>query len=115
MTAAPIPWRGVGMGVRALHRLAAASSANGATLADRAEIGSQLLNALGGITTVERDARGRALRIKGCGCPLSVAVGQREEVCVAVQTLLRDVVGAPVREECDRTGRPQCHFVVGGT
>jgi DeoR family suf operon transcriptional repressor len=94
------------------HNLAGTPPDSPASVAARTEMASQLLNALGGITTVERDAGGRALRIKGCGCPLSVAVGQREEVCVAVQTMLRDVIGVPVREECDRAERPRCHFVV---
>lgn len=94
------------------HRMAGSAIDSGASVAARTETASQLLNALGGVTTVERDPEGKGLRIRGCGCPLSVAVGQREEVCLAVQTMLRDVIGVPVREECDRSGRPACHFAV---
>jgi predicted ArsR family transcriptional regulator len=94
------------------HRMADEFPASGSNVAARTEVASQLLNALGGVTTVERDADGNGLRINGCGCPLAVAVGQREEVCIAVQTMLRDVIGVPVREQCDRAERPRCHFIV---
>lgn len=94
------------------HRLADSVPDGPGSVATRTEIASQLLNSLGGVTTVERDKEGKALTIRGRGCPLSVAVGQREEVCVAMQTMLRDVIGVPVREECDRSGRPCCQFAV---
>ncbi|HEY6218776.1 MAG TPA: helix-turn-helix domain-containing protein [Gemmatimonadaceae bacterium] len=94
------------------HRLAGSPDTKPAGVAARTELASNLLNALGGVTTVERDPEGRGYVIKGCGCPLSVAVGQREEVCHAVQTMLRDVVGVPVTEACDRSSRPRCQFKV---
>ena len=94
------------------HRMARDIPASGSNVASRTEVASQLLNALGGVTTVERDAEGNGLRITGCGCPLAVAVGQREEVCIAVQTMLRDVIGVEVREQCDRAERPRCQFIV---
>jgi hypothetical protein len=62
------------------------------------------------VTTVEKE--GNRYAIKGCSCPLSVAVNERAEVCLAVQTMLRDVTGLTVKEDCDRTERPRCHFVV---
>jgi predicted ArsR family transcriptional regulator len=94
------------------HRLAGSPPESPASVAARTEMASKLLNALGGVTTVERDKEGKGLRIRGCGCPLSAVVGQREEVCVAMQTMLRDVIGVAVREECDRSGRPRCQFAV---
>jgi predicted ArsR family transcriptional regulator len=94
------------------HRLAGSAAASGSSVAAKTQMASELLNALGGVTTVEKNADGNGLRINGCGCPLAVAVGEREEVCVAVQTMLRDVIGVPVREQCDRSDRPRCHFVV---
>ncbi len=77
----------------------------------RAELASQVLNSLGGLTRVEAAPDGTA-RVRGCGCPLSVAVEKREEVCVAVQTMLREVTGSEVKEHCDRSGKPQCQFIV---
>ena len=93
------------------HRLAASSPDAGGDPQAKAQRASQLLNALGGVTTVEKEAGGR-YAIKGCSCPLSVAVNERAEVCLAVQTMLRDVTGLTVKEDCDRSERPRCHFVV---
>lgn len=94
------------------HRMATATPGSAVNVAGRTEIASKMLNALGGVTTVERGPKGKGFRIRGIGCPLAVAVGTREEVCVAVQTVLRDVIGVPVHEECDRSERPQCHFAI---
>lgn len=93
------------------RRLAATSPAAAGDALARAQRASQLLNALGGVTTVEKEPGGR-YAIKGCSCPLSVAVNERAEVCLAVQTMLRDVTGLTVREECDRSERPRCHFAL---
>jgi predicted ArsR family transcriptional regulator len=95
------------------HRLAGTAPATAEDLLARTELASGILNALGGITTVERD--GESLRIQGCGCPLAVAVTERQEVCASVQTMLADVIGAPVAECCDRSDRPRCRFEVAGT
>jgi predicted ArsR family transcriptional regulator len=92
------------------HRLAAANPEVAGDPRAKAERASQLLNALGGVTTVEKD--GSRYAIRGCSCPLSVAVNERAEVCLAVQTMLRDVTGLTVKEDCDRSERPRCHFVV---
>lgn len=69
-----------------------------------------LLGALGGDASVE--VVDGVLTIRGCGCPLSAATGRRAEACAAVETLLSEVVGAPVRERCDRGERPRCRFEV---
>jgi predicted ArsR family transcriptional regulator len=92
------------------RRLAAANPAITGDPRAQAEQASQILNALGGVTTVEKD--GNRYAIKGCSCPLSVAVNERAEVCLAVQTMLRDVTGLTVKEDCDRSERPSCHFVL---
>ena len=92
------------------HRLAASNPEIAGDAHAQAQRASQLLNALGGVTTVEKD--GNRYAIKGCSCPLSVAVNERAEVCLAVQTMLRDVTGLTVKEDCHRSERPRCHFVV---
>jgi predicted ArsR family transcriptional regulator len=91
-------------------RLAAANPEVAGDPHAQAQRASQILNALGGVTTVEKE--GARYAIKGCSCPLSVAVNERAEVCLAVQTMLRDVTGLTVKEDCDRSERPRCHFVV---
>jgi predicted ArsR family transcriptional regulator len=83
-----------------------------ADLAQRAALASRLLESLGGVTSVERE--GDHVRIRGCACPLSVAVERRAEVCVAVQAMLAEVTGTSVRECCDRGGeRASCSFELG--
>jgi predicted ArsR family transcriptional regulator len=69
-----------------------------------------LLTSLGGDAQVERGRDG--LVISGCGCPLSAATSRRPEVCRAVEALLTEVVGTPVRECCARGDRPRCCFQV---
>ena len=68
------------------------------------------LNSLGGDAQLEHIEGG--LLIRGCGCPLSALTARRPEVCKAVQSLVSEIVGAPVRECCQREGRPQCHFEI---
>jgi len=70
-----------------------------------------LLGALGGEAYVERGED--TLQLRGYGCPLSAAVTARAEVCRAVEALLSEVIGAPVREQCERGERPRCCFHVG--
>jgi len=92
------------------QRLAGDAKQGDGSLQARAELASRVLNELGGLTTIETTQSDR-VAIRGCGCPLSVAVCQREEVCVAVQTMLGEITGAQVKEQCDRSGeRPQCCF-----
>jgi len=93
------------------QRLAGDAKPSDGNLQARAELASRVLNELGGLTTVETVESGARMAIRGCGCPLSVAVCDRPEVCVAVQTMLAELTGAQVREQCDRSGdRPQCCF-----
>lgn len=79
-------------------------------LAARVYAAVELLNSLGG--EAESEEREGAFFIHGCGCPLSAATSRRPEMCRAVESMLSEVVGAPVREHCERTGRPRCRFEV---
>jgi len=71
---------------------------------------SDLLNSLGGITTVERS--GDSWRIVGRACPLASAVEADHCVCSVVTALVSSVVDAEVRECCDRSARPKCCFEI---
>jgi predicted ArsR family transcriptional regulator len=93
------------------HRLAGQAPSERGTLRARAETASRILNQLGGATSVEEGDKG-AMIVRGCGCPLSVAVVERAEVCLAVQTMLSDVIGVPVSEQCDRADRVHCRFEI---
>ena len=91
-------------------RLARGFSQSEGPLSSRVNGASDLLNALGGITSVEKS--GKAYRIVGRACPLSRAVEADHCVCAAVTTLVAEVVGAEVTERCDRSGRPKCCFEI---
>lgn len=83
------------------------------SLHSRVTTASALLNQLGGLTTVEKDARG--YRIVGRGCPLGAAVAAEPCLCHAVESLLSQVVGVEVRERCNHSGRPSCCFEITRT
>ena len=86
------------------------SLSSSGSLSSRVSGASDLLNALGGITSVEK--LGTTYRIVGRACPLSRAVEADHCVCAAVTSLVAEVVGAEVRERCDRSGRPKCCFEI---
>ena len=82
-------------------------------LPKRVEAASGLLAELGALNEVERLDGGFVIR--GYGCLLAQAVHGRPEVCRAMESLLAELVEAPVRECCDRGGdRPRCCFEVAG-
>lgn len=97
--------RGVGA------RAAAGVKAKGDVQA-RVEIAAAVLRSLGADLDVERDGKEWVLR--GYGCPLSAVVEDHHEACELVEELVSGVVGAPVRECCDRAGRPRCSFRIAG-
>ena len=71
-----------------------------------------LLEQLG--AAVEVEPIDGVLGIRGFGCPLGVAVHDQPHTCAAVEAMLSTVVGAKVKERCDRTGHsPSCRFVLG--
>lgn len=94
--------RAVGHGLAAGHRVSSGSAH------DRAQAAADALNELGAIAEVE-DQDG-TLRVRGYACPLSVAVHRHPAMCMAVETLLGDLTGTPVREHCDRSENAKCCF-----
>jgi predicted ArsR family transcriptional regulator len=82
----------------------------GGTLAARAAAASQILNEeLGALTRVEQNGH---ITIRGASCPLSALTGKHRGVCLAMESFVSAVVGAPVVECCDRSQRPRCCFEV---
>jgi DeoR family transcriptional regulator, suf operon transcriptional repressor len=81
-----------------------------ATLRARVSAASDLLNKqLGAVTHVESNGK---YVIRGVGCPLAALTGKHPAVCLAIESLLTEVIGAPVHECCDRTARPKCCFEI---
>ena len=60
-------------------------------------------------TILEQDGK---IVIRGNGCPLAAAVNVHPEVCRLAETLVGEIVKAPVVEKCDRESRPQCRFEI---
>jgi predicted ArsR family transcriptional regulator len=76
----------------------------------RVAAASKLMNEhLGALTRV---ASNGALVIRGAGCPLGALTAKHRGVCLAMESLVAEMVGVPVRECCDRNGRPRCCFEV---
>ncbi len=94
------------------HRLARSlgGTATG-SLDERLHAAAAVLTALGGEVEVVHD--GARSRLRGWGCPLSVAVARRPELCGAVEALVAEVAGTEVRQCCEHEGRPRCCFAAG--
>lgn len=93
------------------RRLAASYGRPAGMLPERARAASEFLNELGALTEVEGGPG--HLTIRGHDCPLGAAVEGRPEVCRAMESFVAELVRAPVRECCDRSGRPRCCFEIG--
>jgi predicted ArsR family transcriptional regulator len=68
------------------------------------------LEAIGGAARLEKE--GEKLLIKSRSCPLAAAVAEHPEVCQLAEALLFEIVGAKVREHCDRENVPRCRFEI---
>ena len=79
----------------------------------RLETAISVLNALGGLTELER--RNGTYLIQGYSCPLAAVVPGHPEVCRMAASLLTELVGVPVQECCNGSEATQCCFVVAST
>jgi hypothetical protein len=52
------------------------------------------------------------IEIRGFACPLDGAVRDHPELCLAAQAFVSELVGQPMKEQCDKGERPKCAFVV---
>jgi len=79
-------------------------------LGARVAILSDMMNKqLGAMTHVEANG---GFVIRGVGCPLAAVTGKHPGVCLAMESLVAEIVGVPVHECCDRSERPQCCFEI---
>ena len=80
------------------------------SLETRVAIASEMMNdQLGATTRVETNG---AYVIRGFGCPLAALTGKHPGVCMAMESLVAEVVQVPVHECCDRSERPHCCFEI---
>jgi len=97
--------------LRRVGRHLAAEHGDGGDRRQRVEAAARALRDLGGSVRVEeRDGK---IRLQSNGCPLGEVVRDHPRACLAVEALVSTIAGEPVKESCDRTGRPRCCFVVG--
>jgi predicted ArsR family transcriptional regulator len=97
--------REVGRGIAA-----SASSGRQDDLESRVQTALAVLAAIGGAAEVEQLED--KFIIHSSGCPLAAAVTVHPEVCQLAETLVSEIVKAPVRECCDRVGSPRCRFEI---
>ena len=64
----------------------------------RIEAALRILKDLGGSATFEK-SEGKHF-IRGHGCPLAAATSRHPEACLIAETLLSEIIGAPVKECC---------------
>jgi predicted ArsR family transcriptional regulator len=101
--------REVGRSLAARH----APDGGPADLEARLQNAVEILKAIGGTPSVEREDG--KLAIRSGGCPLAAAVVEHPEVCELAEALVAEIVGLPVRESCQRGESPKCRFEIDET
>jgi len=76
----------------------------------RAQNALKVLEALGGAARIEK--KDGKVVISSESCPLAASVSEHPEVCRLAESLVAEIVGAPVQEHCDRSGSPRCRFEI---
>jgi predicted ArsR family transcriptional regulator len=79
-------------------------------LRERAKGAASVLTALGGLADVDESKGG--IVIRGYSCPLADAVRAHPATCEAARALVSELVGAEVKEACDKGARPRCRFEI---
>ena len=83
----------------------------GKTRQQRINTALRILSDLGGAARFEK-SEGKHF-IRGHGCPLAAATGHHPEACLIAESLLSQVIGAPVKEHCMHQPVPSCCFEIG--
>ena len=98
--------------LREVGRAMAANAPAGqsAKLESRVQSALKVLETIGGAADVTKYED--KFVIEASGCPLAAAVTVHPEVCRLAESLVAEIVKAPVHEYCDRDGRPKCRFEI---
>jgi predicted ArsR family transcriptional regulator len=78
----------------------------------RIETALRILKDLGGSASFEQ-SDGKHF-ICGNGCPIAAATSRHPEACLIAESLLSEIIGAPVKEHCIHGSDPSCRFEVQG-
>jgi predicted ArsR family transcriptional regulator len=84
--------------------------ANERTLDERISESLAALEELGGAAALDRQPD--RIVIRGEACPFADVVSEHPEVCQLAESMVEEIVGAPVKEICDRSGSPKCCFEI---
>ena len=77
---------------------------------ERAKLAAVELYDFGGSPTVsEKDGE---ISISSDNCPFAEVVAVHPETCKIVESMVAEIVKAPVKETCIREGSPKCSFVI---
>ena len=79
--------------------------------AQRIEAALGILKELGGSATFH-ESEGRHFIRGNNGCPLAAATAHHSEACLIAESLLTQIIGAPVKERCIHGKTPSCRFQV---
>jgi len=82
----------------------------GGSLDERIDKTLSALEELGGAAKVVNE--NEKVMIKSDACPFADAVSEHPEVCQVAEAMIREIVGVPVKEVCDRSGLPKCCFEI---
>jgi predicted ArsR family transcriptional regulator len=96
--------------LREVGRAMAADAPAGQNLESRVQSALKVLESIGGAAEIVKHED--KFLIEASGCPLAAAVSVHPEVCRLAESLVAEIVKAPVHEQCDRSGRPKCRFEI---
>jgi len=88
----------------------AARQAQGKTGRERRRVALNFLASIGGHALL--NARNGTEWLEGKACPLAVITAVHPEACLIAESLLAEILGQPVREQCLRGVRPRCRFQI---
>lgn len=93
------------------RRLARQRARAEGALWERVDAAAGLLRELGGITIIRKETD--AFWIEGTCCPLRAVVPDHPLACKAIEAMLEEYIGAPVREHCEKDDLPTCRLLIG--
>ncbi|MBV9689652.1 MAG: ArsR family transcriptional regulator [Ktedonobacteraceae bacterium] len=91
------------------HRIAEQWNIRSGKLDERLEVAVEVLNELGGLAELEEQER--TYVIQGYSCPLAAVVPGHPEICRLAETLLTELAGVPVQQQCNGSETGHCCFI----
>lgn len=92
------------------HRIAGSRKPGESPLGQRVDDALEMLGALGGLAEAEETRCGFVIR--GYSCPLAQVVEGHTDTCLIAESLLSDLTGVPVHQNCDPGPPARCRFEV---